>query len=207
MLNSAAKQGGSNLRPSFAFKKVTEANGAAACDTALAYVRDDGKRPRLRTALFVFGDVLFLLLVSVVATTLMHLVHELGWNLAFTLICGMAVAMLIQMLLAFGAAPILGSIESMVPSMVVAMISPMAVCTLDVLGFQLHWRESAQVGVVIGLIMFGLRSAFGPKAPNYSRWISSRSRVCSMSEPRARATSQACSSRGLCCLPRVRNTS
>lgn len=115
----------------------------------------------LRTAPFVFGDALFLLLVSVVATTLMHLVHELGWNLAFTLICGMAVAMLVQMLLAFGAAPILGSIESMVPSMVVAMISPMAICTLDLFGFQLHWRESVLAGVVVGLIVFGLIQVHG----------------------------------------------
>ena len=150
------------MKPGLAVKQTTTENsGAAGQNAAVRAAREDSKRLWLRTALFVFGDALFLLLVSVVATILMHLVHELGWNLAFTLICGMAVAMLVQMLLAFGAAPILGSIESMVPSMVVAMISPMAVCTLDLLGFQLHWRESVQVGVLVGLIVFGLIEVYG----------------------------------------------
>lgn len=149
------------MKPSFAFKEATKVSGAASQNTAVRAARETGRRLWLRTALFVFGDALFLLLVSVVATTLMHLVHELGWNLAFTLICGMAVAMLVQMLLAFGVAPILGSIESMVPSMLVAMISPMVVCTLDLFGFQLHWREAVLVGVVVGLIVFGLIGAHG----------------------------------------------
>ena len=149
------------MKTGLAVKKATEARGTTSQNTAVRAAREDSKSLWLRTALFVFGDALFLLLVSVVATTLMHLVHELGWNLAFTLICGMAVAMLVQMLLAFGAAPILGSIESMVPSMVVAMISPMAVCTLDLLGFQLHWWESVEVAMAIGLIMFLLIGAHG----------------------------------------------
>ena len=149
------------MKPGFAFKRATEVSRAAGQDSAAAAVRTDSGRPQLRRGLFVLGDVLFLLLVSVVATAAMHVVHELGWNVAFTLICGMAVAMLVQMLLAFGAAPILGSIESMVPSMVVAMISPMAVCTLDLLGFQLHWRGAIEAGMAIGLIMFLLIRAHG----------------------------------------------
>lgn len=149
------------MKPGFAFKRATDMSGAAGQDSSAAPVRTNSSRQPLRTALFVLGDALFLLLVSAVATAVMHLVHELGWNLALTLICGMAVAMLVQMLVAFGAAPILGSIESMVPSMVVAMISPMAVCTLDLFGFQLHWRESVLVGVVVGLIAFGLIEAHG----------------------------------------------
>ena len=149
------------MKPGLTFKEATDVSGAASQNIALRAAREDSRRLWLQTAPFVFGDAFFLLLVSVVAITLMHLVHELGWNLAFTLICGMAVAMLVQMLLAFGAAPILGSIESMVPSMVVAMISPMAVCTLDLFGFQLHWQESIQVGVLVGLIMFGLIEVLG----------------------------------------------
>lgn len=149
------------MKPGFAFKQDTEVSGAAGQDSAVAAVRSDSSSPRLRTVLFVLGDALFLVLVSVVATAMMHLVHELRWNFAFTLVCGMAVAMVVQVLLAVGVAPILGSIESMVPSMVVAMISPMAVCTLDLLGLQLHWRESVQVGVAVGLIMFLLIEAHG----------------------------------------------
>lgn len=84
------------MKPGFAFKRATEVSGAAVQDSAAAAVRTDSSRPQLRRGLFVLGDVLFLLLVSVVATAAMHVVHELGWNLAFTLICGMAGAMLVQ---------------------------------------------------------------------------------------------------------------
>lgn len=149
------------MKTGLAVKKATEARGTNRQNAAVGAAREDSVGLRLRLALFLFGDALFLLLVSVVATTLMHLVHELGWNLAFTLVCGMAVAMLVQMLLAFGAAPILGSIESMVPSMVVAMISPMSICTLDLFGFQLHWQESVLAGAVVGLIVFGLIQVHG----------------------------------------------
>jgi len=51
----------------------------------------------------------------------MHLFHELHWNLVVTLLLGMVSAMAAQTVLALTIAPILGSIESMVPSMLVAM--------------------------------------------------------------------------------------
>ncbi len=110
--------------------------------------------------MFALGDGLFLMLVSIVATALMHLVHQANWNLAFTLLCGMLAAMVVQVLLALAVAPLLGSIESMVPSMVAAMVSPMAVCAFDVTGIHLDWQMSLALGAGIGASIFLLIQAY-----------------------------------------------
>jgi hypothetical protein len=101
------------------------------------------------------------MLVSVTSTTLMHLVHDLGWNLAFSVFGGMAAAMVIQVLLAMCVAPVLGSIESMGPSMVVAMASPMAICSLDLFRINVERRGAAGLGAAIGLAMFVVVEAYG----------------------------------------------
>jgi len=115
----------------------------------------------VRRSAFAVGDCLFLVSVSVVATTVMHLTHELGWSLWLTLVCGMALAMGIQTLMATLIAPVLGSIESMVPSMVVAMTSPMAVCLADVGGARLTGSESAAAGAAMGFAVFVSIEAYG----------------------------------------------
>jgi hypothetical protein len=65
---------------------------------------------------------------------------------------GMAVAMLVQMILAWLAAPLLGSIETMVPSMLLAMIAPMAVGLIHVSGCELTWTEALGLGVAVGVL-------------------------------------------------------
>jgi len=117
----------------------------------------------LRRAAFFTGDGLFLVAVSVAAATVMHMVHEFGWNLSLTLICGMIVAMGVQALLAMAVAPVLGSIESMVPSMVAAMISPMAVCAADLSGIHLNGWKAVAAGAAIGLVVFLSIEAYGFK--------------------------------------------
>jgi hypothetical protein len=134
------------MKPSLVFEQATDVSGAAGQNNPVPEVRRDGKRLRLRAVAFTAGDGLLLVTVSIAATTVMHMIHGLGWNLVLTLICGMAIAMAVQILLAMAAAPILGSIESMVPSMIVAMVSPMAVCALDLAGTPLDPRRSIIVG-------------------------------------------------------------
>lgn len=108
----------------------------------------------LRTVLFNCGDCLFLIVVGVVATGIMHLFHHLGWNLVLTLTVGMAAAMFVQMLLARAVAPVLGSIESMVPSMVAAMIIPMAVCLLELAGISMSSSSAVIIGATGGIGIF-----------------------------------------------------
>lgn len=91
----------------------------------------------------------------------MHLVHRLGWNFAVTLLVGMVVAMAVQTLLALFVTPILGSIESMVPSMVVAMTTLMAVCTLDGIGCGLSGAGCFQLGAALGAGMFLFIQVYG----------------------------------------------
>ncbi len=69
------------------------------------------------SVIFSFGDFVLLLLVSTAAMVAMDRAHALIPNLALAWFAGMAAAMLIQTLLALLVAPLLGSIESMVPSM------------------------------------------------------------------------------------------
>ena len=124
-------------------------------------IRDNQGQQRLRSIMFGFGDCLFLLLVSTVATMAMHFIHQLGWNFAFIWLAGMAVAMVIQTLLALSVAPVLGSIESMVPSMVLAMVSPMSVCTLHLMGYDLSRSGCFGLGATFGVGMFLFIETYG----------------------------------------------
>lgn len=109
---------------------------------------------RPRPVLFSVGDCVFLLVIGAVAAMAMRLVDSLAWNALFTWIVGMALAMLAQTLLAFAVAPFLGSIEAMVPSMVLAMICPMALDLLEMTGMDLGWSWTIGFGAGLGLAMF-----------------------------------------------------
>lgn len=115
----------------------------------------------IRRTIFGCGDCLFLIIVSMTATLVMHLVHMSGWRLIFVLLVGMVMAMAIQTLLAMAVAPVLGSIESMVPSMIVAMAIPMLVCLLDLMRIGLSERGSMSLGAIGGISVFLLIKAYG----------------------------------------------
>ena len=116
---------------------------------------------RLRSILFFVGDGVFLVVVGAVAAVAMRLIDSLGWNAVLTWIVGMVLAMLAQTVLAFAAAPLLGSIETMVPSMVVAMICPMALDLLEMMGADLGWSWSIGFGAGLGLAMFLYVEGYG----------------------------------------------
>ncbi|MBI5764775.1 MAG: hypothetical protein HZA51_14760 [Planctomycetes bacterium] len=104
---------------------------------------------------------MFLVAVGMVASVVMHGMHQLGWNFAVTCVVGMAAAMLVQMLMAFCIAPLLGSIESMIPSMVVGMISPMSVCTLHMVGREPDCMVALVFGAIFGAAMFAFVKVYG----------------------------------------------
>lgn len=122
-----------------------------------------------RALIFSCGDGLFLILVGVAANLMMYLVHSLMmhlvysriWHLVLSLVVGMSLAMIIQTLLAFGVAPILGSIESIVPSMVVAMIIPMVICLLALAGINVSRSGAVALGAAGGIGIFILIKAYG----------------------------------------------
>lgn len=116
--------------------------------------RDLAAKTGFRTFMFNCGDCLFLIVVGVIATGVMHMVHHLGWHMVLTLAVGMVAAMFAQMLLAHAVAPVLGSIESMVPSMVAAMIIPMAVCLLELAGISLNNSSAVIIGATGGIGVF-----------------------------------------------------
>lgn len=120
-------------------------------------------KARWRPILFGIGDFLFLVTVGMVATLVMHGMHQLGWNFAVTSLVGMAAAMLVQMIMAFCAAPLLGSIETMTPSMVVGMISPMSVCTLHMFGCESNCILALVLGAAVGAVMFVLVAVYGAR--------------------------------------------
>jgi len=94
------------------------------------------------------------MLVGAATTAGMHLAHDLNWNFAVTCLLGMLLAMTIQMPLAWLVAPVLGSIESMLPSMVLAMVSPMSVCAAHLTRCEMHWLSAAGLGATFGVGMF-----------------------------------------------------
>lgn len=111
--------------------------------------------------LFAVGDFVFLISVGIVATLVMHGMHQLGWNFALTCLAGMAAAMLVQMLMAFCVAPLLGSIESMTPSMAVGMIAPMSVCTLHLFGREPDCMVALAFGAFFGVMIFAFLVIYG----------------------------------------------
>ncbi len=118
-------------------------------------------KPALRSTVYRVGDGMFLMLVGGLATSIMHLVHETGWAFVTCALAGMAAAMFAQMLLAWAVAPLLGSIESMVPSMIVGMLTPMLICGLHLSGCELGGAASAALGAAGGLTLFALLELYG----------------------------------------------
>lgn len=104
--------------------------------------------------LFRLGDAVFLTAVGAESGVVMQWVHQLEWNFLAISVLGMAAAMAVQMLLSFGLSPLLGSIETMAPSMVVAMVIPMLMDVGELMGWMMQRRESALVGGALGLMFF-----------------------------------------------------
>ncbi len=118
---------------------------------------------RLRAALFFLGDCAFLVFVGAASALATHLFHQTGLNYFLASLAGMSAAMLVQTAAAFGVAPVLGSIESGVPSMPVAMAGPMALCALGLAGGHPDlWRATA-LGAATGAVVFLLVRAYGLK--------------------------------------------
>ena len=120
-------------------------------------------RKRLRAALFFLGDCVFLIFVGAASALVTHLFHQTGLNFFLASLAGMSAAMLVQTVAAFCVAPILGSIESGVPSMLVAMASPMTLCALGLAGEHLDLWWSSALGAATGAGAFLLVRAYGLK--------------------------------------------
>lgn len=103
---------------------------------------DDAVRPRgratLAAVLFAVGDAALLLAVAVAGTWVMHRVHETGSGFLAAVLLGMSAATIVQIVLAVTVSPLLGSIESMVPSALVGMTIPALVCAAVLLGAGWH---------------------------------------------------------------------
>lgn len=116
---------------------------------------------RAGRVLFLVGDCVFLAVVSATAMVVMHMMHGLGWGFMLDCASGMILAMLVATFMAFAVAPVLGSIESMTPSMVVAMLSPMSICVLELFGWSLGLRGCLALGGAIGVGMFVFVQIYG----------------------------------------------
>jgi hypothetical protein len=123
-----------------------------------------------RAAIFASGDWLFLVFTGMTTTLAMHLVHSLDWHLAFVLPVGMITAMFVQILLAKAVAPVLGSIESLVPSMLVAMFVPILVCLLSFVGIRASgWAAPLSLGALGGTGVFLLIKLYEYRSEEFLR--------------------------------------
>lgn len=121
----------------------------------------EARHLRRMSVLFAVADALFLMAVGSASNLAMHLAHTLEWNIAVTIVIGMAGAMAVQIALAFLAAPVLGSIETMVPSMIVGMLSPMLICALDLIGSHPDRMTGLIAGAAFGLTTFATLCVWG----------------------------------------------
>lgn len=111
-------------------------------------------RIRRRATLFAIGDIMFLMLIGSATNAAMVAIHSVQWNCLATVSVGMVAAMAVQMIAATLAAPILGSIETMVPSMLVGMSSPMLICFADALGIRPTYVSAISLGAIFGVFVF-----------------------------------------------------
>lgn len=111
--------------------------------------------PPLASALFAVGDAALLVAVATSGTWVMHLAHETGIGFLLAALLGMSVAMLVQVMLAVIVSPLLGSIESMVPSAVVGMTVPALVCVVALLGVGWH-RPTLLAAAALLAVAFSL---------------------------------------------------
>lgn len=105
---------------------------------------------------FRIGDGVFLMVVGGLTAVIMHSIHGTRWNYLVCMLLGMAATVLVQMLLAWAVSPLLGSIESMVPSMLVGMFSPMLICGLHLFGCEVAHSDAGALGAAAGLVVFVL---------------------------------------------------
>lgn len=130
-----------------------------------------------RSFLFFVADLVFLVLAGIAATLTMHFIHQFEWPLILMSVIGMIAAMLVQTLMAFAAAPLLGSIESMVPSMIVAMVSPMTICVLHFWGCESNWPIATAIGSAFALGTFSFIQSYAQSCRNALGRQVERSRV------------------------------
>lgn len=116
----------------------------------------EGRLKHNRAIFFFVVDFVFLVLVSIAATLVMHMIHMFEWSFVPMSLTGMIAAMLVQTVMAFAAAPLLGSIETMVPSMIVAMLSPMSICLLHLFGCESTWMMAVVTGSGFAIGTFAL---------------------------------------------------
>lgn len=130
-------------------------------DTTKARSGRDG----ITTAAFFVGDALFLAFVGAVTAAVMFTAHfwlpHGVWNFIAAMAIGMIAAMLAQMVMAFSASSLLGSIESMVPSMLVGMAAPMIVCAAHIGGWEWSFIGACLAGSAIGAAIFAVITIYG----------------------------------------------
>ena len=108
----------------------------------------------------VIGDLLFLALIGAATMGAMHMAHMVEWGFIVEVAIGMSVAMVVQLILAWLAAPLLGSIETMTPSMLLAMFAPMAVCLLHASGCEFTPAAALALGAAAGMLGSGLLALY-----------------------------------------------
>ena len=136
---------------------------ASAMEQNSPVIKTGAVRPpvSLREIAFGGGDLVFMVGVTATAAWAMNIGHQPPWGMAAGVVFGMSLAMLAQTALALAAAPVLGSIETMVPTMVAAMVGSTAVCLYHLIGWEPTAATALQLGAGFGIVVFCLVKAYG----------------------------------------------
>lgn len=149
------------MRPRHYFDSVRPESNSPLQQNVVESVSPEQRAEHAWRFLFSAGDLAFLTAVGSVTTVTMHAMHQTGWPFAVAMLTGMAAAMVVQMLLAVCVSPLLGSIETMTPSMVVGMVSPMLVCTLHLFECESTCGLAMILGAAFGIGMFAFIEIYG----------------------------------------------
>lgn len=106
----------------------------------------------LRRWAFSVGDALLQVAISLSTSAVMYWIHTLDIPFLLATLAGMLAAMTLQTGMAVAISPLLGSIESMVASMVLGMLAPMVVCAAHLAGVRVSLESSLIIATVTAVL-------------------------------------------------------
>lgn len=120
----------------------------------------DKRRYAVREVVFATGDLLLLIGSTTIAARTAAAAHQFIGSFVIAALVGMTLAMAVQMVIAALSAVLLGSIETMVPSMVGGMLATALIC-LGGLVMPIPHMHAVWLGAGTGVVTFAGLALYG----------------------------------------------
>ena len=132
-------------------------------------VRDGIRSQSSARGAFMLADAIFVVVSAAAAAWAIAEAHHRVQAFAGAALVGMAAAMMLTTAFALLAAPVLGSIETMVPAMVAGMTSGTVICA-SMWMTALDTAAASAGGAVVGLVLAGAVQRYAKRCRSPEHW-------------------------------------